>query len=115
MSGIGDLLSAVTTAVSNGNVASSISAVSNLQSALGTGQSTVLQAQTYISGLQVAQAKQDPMGWELNVQGLLGMVSKLPASDVPLVEELSGLYGNSAQASDVIARIQQSLLNHNFI
>lgn len=113
----GSLFSGLQTALSSGNVVSALTAATNLQAALGTSTATVTQAQMYLTNYQVAQAKSPPdmMGMAMAVQGLTGMTNALPTGDAPLVQELGQLMTSAPQAADVIARIQASLIQHNFL
>jgi hypothetical protein len=110
----GQLFNAVTNAASSGNLASTINAVSGLQAALGTSQATLVQAQMYLTNARLAQAQKDQAAWLAACNGLVAMTAALPVNDAPLVGELGGLFNNPDMAADVIARIQASLLNHNF-
>jgi hypothetical protein len=110
---MGGLFNALTSAINSGSAASAISALGNLQTALGTSNATKQQVGMLTLQYEMAQGKSPPdlVTMAMVCQSLVGLIPQLPKQDAALVQELGtpAVEANPAAAAQAIAAIQQSL------
>jgi hypothetical protein len=94
-----------------------IGVAGTLQGALGTNTVVAAQANGFLNQYQLAQAQNNAAAMAAAATGLMGIADKLPASDIPQIEQLGNpaVMGSPAVAAGLIGQIEQSFLKSSFL
>ena len=111
MSGLSSFFNSLSSALNANNISAASTAASALQSALGTSQAVVQQAQSFLNNFNLAQASGNAIGMQMAVMGLQAMMKDLPQSIVPQVNLLANpdIQADKSQSAVVVANIQTAL------